>query len=244
MADLFSSLFLAMLAATTLLRAYLVRRQAAHVQAHREAVPAAFAAQITLSDHQKAADYTQAKLRLGLVELAVDAAWLLLLTFGGLLAHIDRPWREYFATAPYLHGLALFASVALASLVVNLPFSLYRTFAIEARFGFNKTTPALFLADLVKQLLLAALIGAPLLLAVLWLMAAMGERWWLWVWAVWLAFNLLVLALYPSFIAPLFNRFTPLGPGETKARIEALLARCGFPSAGVFVMDGSKRSAH
>lgn len=233
-----------MLALTTALRAWLALRQLRHVQARRDAVPAEFADRITPDEHRKAADYTSAKTRLALVELVVDAALLLAFTFGGLLTAFDQFWRGMFDAAGYAHGLALFASVGIAGFLVGLPFSLYRTFVLEARFGFNKMTPALYLGDLLKQLLLTVLIGAPLLLAVLWLMGAMGSLWWLYVWATWLGFNLLVLLLYPTFIAPLFNKFSPLADGEMKSRIEALLARCGFASSGLFVMDGSKRSAH
>lgn len=244
MAAAFSLLFLAMLALATALRVWLALRQMRHVAAHRSTVPAAFADRITRADHQKAADYTQAKLRLGLAELVADVGVLLILTYGGLLAGIDTFWRPWLAAPGYAHGLALFASVGSVGFLVGLPFALYRTFALEARFGFNKMTPGLFVADLFRQLLLTVLIGGPLLLLVLWLMAAMGAHWWLWVWAVWLGFNLLVLLLYPTFIAPLFNKFAPLADGEMKTRIEALLTRCGFASSGLFVMDGSKRSAH
>jgi len=244
MAAIFSAVFLTMLALTTALRVWLALRQMHHVAAHRAAVPDEFADRIPLADHQKAADYTRAKLRLGLVELGVDVGLLLAFTFGGLLAAFDAFWRAQFADSPYLYGLALFASVGVTGFVVGLPFALYRTFRLEADFGCNKMTPSLFVADLVKQLVLAVLIGAPLLLLVLWLMDAMGAQWWLYVWMTWLTFNLLVLLLYPTVIAPLFNKFTPLTEGEVKARIEALLARCGFASSGLFVMDGSKRSAH
>ncbi len=244
MAAVFSTVFLAMLALTTALRVWLAVRQMEHVSARRGAVPAAFADRIPLADHQKAADYTAAKLRLGLVELAVDVGLLLLFTFGGLLAAFDAFWHAQFADASYAYGLALFASVGVTGFLVGLPFALYRTFRLEAAFGFNKMTPGLFVADLFKQLILAVMIGAPLLLLVLWLMDAMGTQWWLFVWMTWLAFNLLVLLLYPTFIAPLFNKFTPLAEGEVRTRIEALLARCGFASSGLFVMDGSKRSAH
>jgi len=244
MAAIFSTVFLAMLALTTALRVWLALRQMRHVAAHRGAVPGEFADRIPLADHQKAADYTRAKLRLGLVELGVDVALLLVFTFGGLLAAFDTFWRDVIADTGYAYGLALFASVGVAGFVVGLPFSLYRTFRLEAAFGFNKMTPGLYVADLIKQLVLTVLIGAPLLLLVLWLMDAMGAQWWLYVWMTWLAFNLLVLLLYPTVIAPLFNKFTPLAEGEVKSRIEALLARCGFASSGLFVMDGSKRSAH
>jgi len=244
MADLFATLFIAALALSTALRAWLALRQRQHVLAHRAAVPAEFADRIALDEHQKAADYTEAKIKLGLAELALDVALLLALTFGGILAALDGFWRAQFEGASLTHGLALFASLGVISFVVGLPFALYRTFHLEACFGFNKMTPRLYLVDLIKQLALTILISAPLLLAVLWLMGAMGEYWWAYVWAVWLGFNLLVLLLYPSFIAPLFNKFSPLPEGEMKTRIEALLARCGFASSGLFVMDGSKRSAH
>ena len=244
MAAVFSTVFLAMLALTTALRVWLALRQMRHVAAHRGAVPAEFADRIPLADHQKAADYTAAKLRLALVELAVDVVLLLAFTVGGLLATFDAFWRGIFPDTGYAYGLALFASVGVTGFVVGLPFALYRTFRLEAAFGFNKMTPGLFVADLFKQLLLTILIGGPLLLLVLWLMDAMGSQWWLFVWMTWLATNLLVLLLYPTFIAPLFNKFTPLADGEVKTRIEALLARCGFASSGLFVMDGSKRSAH
>ncbi len=243
MADLFATLFFVALAFSTALRVWLALRQRRHVLAHRTAVPAEFADHIALTDHQKAADYTTAKIRLGLAELAMDIVLLLALTFGGILAALDNFWRAQL-DASLFHGLTLFASLGLISFVVGLPFSLYRTFILEARFGFNKMTPGLYLGDLAKQLVLTVLIGGPLLLAVLWLMGAMGERWWFYVWAVWLGFNLLVLLLYPTFIAPLFNKFNPLAEGEMKTRIESLLARCGFASSGLFVMDGSKRSAH
>jgi STE24 endopeptidase len=244
MSDLFSTVFLAMLALTTLLRVFLSMRQMRHVAAHSAAVPTEFADRILLADHQKAARYTLAKQRLGLAELAVDVGLLLAFTFGGLLATFDAFWRSVFPENAYAYGLALFASVGVAGFLVGLPFALYRTFKLEADFGFNKTTPGLFIADFFKQLILAVLIGAPLLLLVLWLMDAMGQSWWLYVWMTWLAFNLLVLLLYPTVIAPLFNKFSPLAEGEVKQRIEALLARCGFASSGLFVMDGSKRSAH
>ncbi|MRR08825.1 M48 family peptidase [bacterium] len=242
-AALFTVLFLLALAVATGLRLWLALRQMRHVQAHRSQVPTEFAASFSLADHQKAADYTLAKGRVGLIDLAIDTLMLLAFTLGGLLQWFDAAWREVF-TSGYSQGLALFASMGLVGFVVGLPLTLYRTFVIEARFGFNKMTPALFIADLAKSTLLTVLIGAPLLLAVLWLMDAMGGRWWLYVWLLWLGFNLLVLLLYPTLIAPLFNKFSPLPDGPLKDRIEALLARCGFGSAGLFVMDGSKRSAH
>ena len=239
----FTLVFLAALALSTALRLWLDIRHLRHVRAHRDRVPDNFADRIDLADHRKAADYTVAKLRLGLLEIAVDAVVLLALTLGGGLALLDQAMRAWLGDG-YLHGLALFACVSLLGFVIGLPASLYRTFRIEARFGFNKLTWPLWFADLAKGAVLTVLIGGPLLFAVLWLMDVMGNYWWLYVWLVWLATNLLVLFLYPTVIAPLFNKFTPLADASLKARIEALLTRCGFASSGLFVMDGSKRSAH
>ncbi|MCX7155763.1 MAG: M48 family metallopeptidase [Rhodocyclales bacterium] len=239
----FSLLFLVVLAASTALRLWLDLRHRRHVVAHRDRVPSDFAGRIDLEDHRKAADYTVAKLRIGLIEIAVDTVVLLALTLGGVLDLIDQGLRAWLGSG-YLQGLALFAGVGLLGFVIGLPASLYRTFRIEARFGFNKLTWPLWFADLAKGAALTVLIGGPLLLAVLWLMDVMGKSWWLYVWLLWLGTNLLVLFLYPTVIAPLFNKFTPLEDGSLKQRIEALLARCGFSASGLFVMDGSKRSAH
>ena len=239
----FKILFLATLALSTALRFWLDIRQVRHVLAHRDQVPAGFAGRIDLTDHRKAADYTVARMRIGLIEIVVDTVVLLGLTFGGMLSLIDQNLRTLLGGS-YLSGAALFACVALIGFVIGLPASLYRTFRIEALFGFNKLTWPLWFADLAKGAALTVLIGGPLLLAVLWLMDAMGKYWWLYVWLVWLVTNLLVLFLYPTVIAPLFNKFTPLENASLKTRIEALLQRCGFASSGLFVMDGSKRSAH
>jgi STE24 endopeptidase len=239
----FSLFFLAALSLTTALRLWLGLRHLRHVSAHRDRVPADFSGRIELVDHRKAADYTAAKVRLGLIEIGVDAVVLLALTLGGGLALIDQSLRAWLGNGP-AQGLALFAAAGLIGFVVGLPASLYGTFRIEARFGFNKLTWQLWLLDLAKSAALTVLIGGPLLFAVLWLMDAMGSRWWLYVWLVWLGTNLLVLFLYPTVIAPLFNKFTPLEDASLKQRIEALLERCGFASSGLFVMDGSKRSAH
>jgi STE24 endopeptidase len=239
----FSLVFLAALTLSTALRIWLDLRHLRHVVAHRDRVPADFFGRIDLVDHRKAADYTVAKVRLGLIEIAVDTVVLLALTLGGGLALIDQSLRTWFDDG-YWHGLALFAAAGLIGFLIGLPASLYRTFGIEARFGFNKLTVPLWLADLAKGAALTVLIGGPLLFAVLWLMDVMGSRWWLYVWLVWLGTNLLVLFLYPTVIAPLFNKFTPLADAALKQRIDALLTRCGFAPAGLFVMDGSKRSAH
>ena len=239
----FTVAFLAALVLSTGLRLWLDLRHLRHVLAHRDRVPADFVGRIELVEHRKAADYTAAKMRLGLIEIVIDAFVLLALTLGGVLGWIDQALRDGLGSG-YPHGLALFACVGLLGFFIGLPASLYRTFVIETRFGFNKLTWPLWIADLAKGAALTVLIGGPLLLAVLWLMDVMGRNWWLYVWLVWLATNLLILFLYPTVIAPLFNKFTPLEDASLKQRIEALLARCGFASSGLFVMDGSKRSAH
>lgn len=226
------------------LRLWLGLRQLAHVKAHRTTVPAEFTTAVTLEEHQKAADYTCAKTRLGLLETLIGTGLLMALTFGGLIQACADLASHWFAAGSYSNGLTLFALVGLIGFVVDLPFGLYRTFRLEARFGFNKMTPGLFISDLLKQLLLTVIIGGPVLLAVLWLMDQMGQGWWFYVWLFWMGFNLLVLLLYPTVIAPLFNKFSPLTDETMKARIEALLQRCGFESKGLFVMDGSRRSAH
>ena len=240
---MFTTLFILVLLLTVALRLWLNRRQAQHITRHRDSVPAEFAADISLEQHQKAADYSQARLRLGRVALAIDTALLLLLTVGGWLQAIS----DFCQTAVgdgYAYGLALFACVSLLGTLLELPLRIYQTFVVEARFGFNKMTPALFVTDLIKGALLAALIGAPLLLAVFWVMTAMGGLWWLYVWLLWIAFNLVAMAVYPTLIAPLFNKFSPLPDGPLKDRINGLLQRCGFTASGLFVMDGSRRSAH
>jgi STE24 endopeptidase len=240
----FGWIFLAALAAATLTRLWLARRQVAHVRAHRDAVPVEFADAIPLAAHQKAADYTVAKARLGMLDVLLGAAALLALTLGGLLQWLSAQWALLFEPASLAHGTALVASAAVLLSALELPLSVYRTFVIEARFGFNRMTVSLFIADLVRHAALAALLGLPLLALVLWLMGRMGEQWWLYVWLAWIGFNLLVLLLYPTFIAPLFNRFTRLEDPALAGRVERLLARCGFRASGLFVMDGSRRSAH
>jgi len=238
----FTLLFLAAIALTLAGRLWLTLRQIRHVAAHRAAVPAEFAERIPLAAHQKAADYTVDRNKLAIFTTLVDAALLLALTLGGGLAWLHDFWNARLTGLPY--GLALIFSVMLISAVIDLPFSLYRQFVVEARYGFNRMTLGLFCADLLKHTLLGVAIGTPVILAVLWLMGAMGPFWWLYVWLFWCAFNLVALFVYPTWIAPLFNKFSPLEDGEMKARIEALLARCGFRSSGLFVMDGSKRSSH
>jgi len=240
----FTAAFLAALALATATRIWLGLRHIRHVAAHRATVPAEFAASVPLAAHQKAADYTRERTRLGIVDALVSALVLLGFTVGGGLERLFDGWAAVFAAGGYAHGIALVLSVAAITGLVDLPFSIYRTFAIEARFGFNRMTAALFAVDLAKSIALGLVIGVPLLLAVLWLMAGMGSLWWLYVWLTWVAFNLLMLVVYPTLIAPLFNKFTPLADAPLQERIERLLAKCGFRSKGLFVMDGSKRSSH
>ena len=239
----FSLLFLVALGAATAARLWLALRHMQHVRAHRDHVPAAFAAEIPASSHRTAADYTVAKGRLDLVEIPLDALVVLLLTFGGGLAWLDGLLRPQLGDG-LLHGVALIGAVVVLTSAVSLPASAYRTFVIEQQFGFNKMTPAMFIGDLLRNALLGAALGLPLLAAVLWLMGAMGPLWWLYVWAVWVGFNLLVLAVYPTFIAPFFNKFSPLEDSALEARVRTLLERCGFQAQGLFVMDGSRRSSH
>jgi len=239
----FTALFLAALAVSVGVRLWLARRHVGHILAHRAAVPGAFASSISLEAHQKAADYSCARARFGMVHSVVDAVVLLVLTFGGLLQLLDGVAVSWLP-GPLLQGTALIALFALVTSLVDLPFSYYRTFGIEARFGFNKMTRAMWLADLLKHGAVAAALGLPLVLAVLWLMRATGAWWWLYVWLVWVAFSVFVMAVYPALIAPLFNKFSPMQDASLKERIERLLAKCGFRSSGLFVMDGSRRSTH
>lgn len=241
--SLFTQLFVACVLLTASLRVWLTVRQMRHVAANRAQVPASFAASISLEAHHKAADYTIARGRLGLLDTAIDTLLLLFFTLGGGLQWLDNLCRSQI-NDPLWQGVALVMALSVLTSIIGLPMSLYRTFVLEARFGFNQTTLATFIGDMLKQALLGTLLGIPLLWAVLWLMAQMGDNWWMYVAALWIGFNLLLLAIYPTFIAPLFNKFSPLEASPTRERIEALLARCGFASNGLFVMDGSKRSSH
>ena len=239
----FTVVFLILLAASLALQLWLARRHALHVAAHRDAVPTAFADRVRLPAHQKAADYTVARTRLGMIEVIVETALLVALTVGGGLAVLVR-WTGDLPLPGLARDLALIVAVAVISGIVALPFSYVSTFVIEAKFGFNRMTRALWLADLAKGIAVAAALGLPLAALVLWLMRVAGPLWWIWAWAAWVAFQLLVLALYPTVIAPLFNKFSPLPAGSARDAIEALLARCGFENRGLYVMDGSRRSSH
>ena len=237
-------LFLAALAAAAATRLWLARRQIRHVIAHREAVPASFAESISLAAHQKAADYTVAKMRLNMLDTLIGAALVLALTLGGGLQWLSDRWSAWLASGGIAHGTALLLSLFLVQALVALPLTLYRTFVIEQRFGFNRITWSLFLSDLAKQVLVAVVLGVPLLLGVLWLMERMGEHWWLYVWLLVTGFGVLLQLIFPALILPLFNKFTPITEGELATRVERLLERCGFKSRGLYMMDGSKRSSH
>jgi STE24 endopeptidase len=237
-------IFLAALAAETLTRLWLGSRQIVAVQSHRNDVPELFRAQVALADQQKAADYTTARVRMGRWATVFEALVKLGLTLGGGLATVDALWRHTRLGEPW-RGVLVVATVMLLLQLIGLPFSLWRTFKIEARFGFNRVSPRLYAVDFAKQLLLAVLLGGPLLLATLTLMEHAGAWWWLWVWLIWLVWTLALTWAFPKFIAPFFNRFSPLDDDALKKRVETLLERCGFAArGGVFVMDGSLRSAH
>lgn len=239
----FTNAFLAFFILTFGLKLWLALRQMRHVWLHRDNPPAAFAGQISVESHRKAADYTLAKSRVGLLGLLLEGVLLLALTLGGGLQAVydlASAWTDsaLWSGTLFLLGLALLLSL------LELPLAMYSQFRVEARFGFNRQHLSGFFVDLLKQTLLGLAIGGPLILLVLWLMGRMGEQWWLWVWLAWVGFNLLVLAIYPTVIAPLFNKFTPLADETLKERIEKLLERTGFHASGVFVMDGSRRSSH
>jgi len=235
--------FAAALLLGLIVKFWLASRQVRHVARHRAAVPAAFAGTMPLAAHQKAADYTIAKVRFGLLSTAVGAAVLLGWTLLGGLDALNQMLLAWLGGG-MLQQLALIAGFVLIGGLVELPLSLYQTFVLEQRFGFNKMTIKLWLLDLLKSTLLGALLGLPIAALILWLMGATGAMWWLWAWGVWMGFNLLLLLIYPTFIAPLFNKFQPLEDETLKARVTALMQRCGFSAKGLFVMDGSRRSAH
>jgi STE24 endopeptidase len=231
------------LLAVLILKFWLSSRQIRHVAQHREQVPTAFAESISLAAHQKAADYTLAKARLGLLELALGTAVLLGWTLLGGLSFLNQTLLGWLGSG-MTQQLALLAAFVLINGLIDLPLTLYQTFVVEERFGFNKMTVKLWLLDLLKSSLMGAAIGLPVVALILWLMGAAGAWWWLWAWGVWIGFNLLLLLIYPTFIAPLFNKFSALQDEDLKARVTALMQRCGFAAKGLYVMDGSKRSAH
>lgn len=239
----FTQLFLLALAAGTILQLWLLARQIRYVVDHREKVPEEFSGKVELDDHQKAADYTGAKAGIARLEVIFSTLLLLAWTLGGGLELFSRFWNGLGFDA-LLTGVAFIFSVFFISSLLDLPFSLWRTFRIEAAFGFNRSTLGGFLKDRLLGAVIGLAIGAPLLWIILWLMDSAGIYWWLAAWAVWISFTLTLTWAYPRIIAPLFNKFTPLEAGEMRDRIQGLLARCGFTSDGIFVMDGSKRSSH
>ncbi len=240
----FTLLFAFALLASVATKLWLATRQIRHVARHRDLVPAEFAARIEPQAHRRAADYTIARTRLSMVDAVFGAIVLLGFTlFGGLQWLLDT-LHALLPGSPFVRSMAFVVAVFAISALLELPFQWVRQFRIEERFGFNRMTRRLFVADTLKAVAVAAVLGLPLLALVLWLMGSAGSLWWLWAWIAWAAFNVVVLVLYPTVIAPIFNRFEPLQEGEVRRRVEALLARRGFASKGLFVMDGSRRSAH
>lgn len=239
----FTLLFALAVLAMVATKLWLASRQIRFVAAHRNRVPAQFSATIPLLAHQRAADYTVERTRLTMFEIVVSAAVLIGLTLLGGVGALDTHLTGWLGRG-YTQQVALVASVLAIMSVIDVPFEYYRQFGIEQRFGFNRMTHRLFFTDMLKNTLLGAALGLPLLFVVLWLMNRAGSLWWLWTWLVWVAFQMLVLLIYPTFIAPLFNKFEPLKDDALRTRIEALMKRCGFAAKGLFVMDGSRRSAH
>lgn len=240
---LFTTLFLIMLFLSVATHYWLAMRQIRHVQEHRNQTPEAFASKITLQEHQKAADYTIAKNRLGNIELLYATVLLLFWTLGGGLEWVDQLIRSY-NLSPLFSGVVFILLISFISSLLDMPFSLYKTFVLEEKFGFNRMTVKTFLSDMLKQTLLGLIIGIPLLLVILWLMGSAGTFWWVYAWGVWMGFSFLMMWAYPAFIAPIFNKFSELDDESLKQRIEKLMIRCGFISKGIKVMDGSRRSSH
>ena len=239
----FTFLFLAALTLSSGVQFWLAKRQSLYVAAHRDAVPEAFKNTISLEAHQKAADYTLEKGKLGQIDGIISIIALLLLTLGGVINAIFSFWASA-TTSPLVAGVAATATIFLIMTLIELPSGWYQTFVIEEKFGFNKSTTQQFIKDHLMQLGLGAAIGLPLLALILWVIDAVGSSWWLWAWGILISFSLLMSWLYPTLIAPLFNKFTPMEDGALKDRIAGLLSRCGFNSQGIFIMDGSKRSGH
>jgi len=239
----FTYIFILMVVVTLGMQLWLSFRQAAHVSKHRAAVPEEFKDKITLDEHQKAADYTLTKGKFGRLQLFIGTAVLFIWTLLGGLEWLDQLWREA-NWGPLATGVAVLLSFTLISSLVDIPASLYSTFVIEEKFGFNKTTLKTFFVDMFKGTALSLIIGVPLIMLILWLMESAGELWWLYAWLALTGFSILMMWAYPKFIAPLFNKFKPLEEGEVLDRLTSLLKRTGFNSDGVFVMDGSTRSSH
>ncbi|MGZ8151676.1 MAG: M48 family metallopeptidase [Methylovulum sp.] len=239
----FTIIFLIALVISYSVQFWLSKRQADYVANHRSVVPDAFKNKVSLEAHQKAADYTLAKGKLGDIDSIISVVILLLLTLGGGINSVFEYWAAS-VESPLLAGVAATATIFAFMTLIEIPTSFYQTFVIEEKFGFNKSTVKQFVKDHVMQLALGAAIGLPLLALILWIMDSVGSLWWLWTWMILMSFSLLMSWLYPTVIAPLFNKFTPMEEGALKNRIQGLLARCGFNSQGIFIMDGSKRSGH
>ncbi|KQT43400.1 MULTISPECIES: M48 family metallopeptidase [unclassified Methylophilus] len=244
MTELFTQIFVAVIAISLIIRVWLGFRHIRHIQQHRQQVPAAFSESISLEAHQRAADYTSAKVKLRLSETVMESVVLLALTLGGVLQMLDQLWLQWLPEHEVIRGALVICSAMLISSAATLPFDYIQTFNVDEKFGFNKMSRAMFFADLIKHSIVGLLLGGPILFVALWLMRGAGDWWWLYLWLIWSAFNLFMLAVYPIWIAPLFNKFTPMEDQGLKARIEALLKKCGFASQGLFVMDGSTRSGH
>ncbi len=241
--NLFTIIFLTSLSASIIAQWYLIRRHISHIRANRENVPATFNDKISLAAHHKAADYTQAKVKTGFADLVIGSVFLLIWTLAGGLQLLDKGWRA-FGFGDIWTGTGFMLSVFAIMTILELPMSIYRTFQLEQSFGFNKMTPKIFIADLLKNAVVGLLIGTPLLLLILWIMENSGGGWWIYVWLTWLSFSVIMMWAYPAFIAPLFNKFRSLDNEALRTRIENLLIRNGFKSQGIFVMDGSTRSTH
>jgi STE24 endopeptidase len=235
--------FIAALIASFAMQWWLSLRQARYVRLNRDQVPTPFVAQVSKAEHTKAADYTIAKQWIHRVDLIVDSVLLVIFTLGGGIDYFGRVWQQTGMGQPWL-GTAIILSIVFVQVLVGLPLAIYQTFGVEARFGFNRTTPRTFVTDLLKQVVVSLLLGVPLLATVLFLMNRAGSVWWLYAWLILAIFNVVIQWAYPAVIAPLFNKFSPLTNESLRLRVQALLDRCGFKSQGIFVMDGSKRSAH
>lgn len=244
MSAIFTQIFVAVIVVSLAVRVWLGLRHIRHIQQHRQQVPAAFIQTISLDAHQRAADYTTAKVKLRLNETVIESLVLLALTLGGILQTLDQVWQQWLPAHEIIRGALIICSAMLISGLATLPFDYIQTFKVDEEFGFNKMSPAMFFSDMIKHSVVGVLLGGPILFAALWLMQSAGEAWWLYLWLIWSGFNLFMLAVYPVWIAPLFNKFTPMQDQTLKARIEALMQKCGFASQGLFVMDGSTRSGH
>lgn len=239
----FTWIFIGSLLVMTAIELWLSLRQSRYVAAHKDKVPEAFSADVSLESHQKAADYTVAKGKFNRIETVISSVILLVWTLGGGLALLSGVWQEL-NWSPTLTGIAFMLSFFVVGSVLEIPLAWYKTFVMEEKFGFNRNTLPLFFSDIAKQTLLLVIIGAPLIWVALWLMSSAGDYWWFYLWAAFIGFSVFMMWAYPAFIAPLFNKFTPLEDDKLKARVESLLDRCGFKSQGIYVMDGSRRSGH